>query len=76
MDKAIHDFYRMADNLNKTKISKQQQYWQDRADSLAMLTKKTMVVIQTGADHFQVWNKNLIGKNMDWVYCTEEVQHD
>ena len=66
--KAISDFYRMADNLDKPKlkISQQEQYWRDRADELAIKCKASMAVVKVG-DHCQVWPVSKCGSNHDYI---------
>lgn len=74
-DKAINDFYRMADNLDKPvkpKISSQQEYWQGQAIKLAQSEKMSMAVVEIDAGHYQVWPLAKFGS--DNVYVAEYVQ--
>lgn len=65
-DKAISDFYRMAERLDKPKISLQQRYWQNKADELALKCKMSMAVVKTG-DHCQVWPVSKCGRQHDYI---------
>jgi len=70
-EQAKTTYINLAERMDKPKISKQQQYWQERADSLYMLTKKTMVVVSLGHDNWQVWGKNIADKcGAEYVYET------
>jgi len=64
-------------DMEKPKKSQKQQYWEDRADKLALLTGKQIVVIEQDKDHYQCWNKSIADHcKSDYVYCTKESVED
>jgi len=71
---AVAKIHRMLDFMDKpvSRISTQQQCWQDQADSLSLRIGKKMVVINQGGDHFQVWGKEIADQcGAEAVYVTE-----
>jgi len=54
-----------------SRISKRQEYWQDRANDLSLQYKKSMAVVELDHDHYQVHPLSVCGKNH--VYVAEYV---
>jgi hypothetical protein len=70
-DEAIAKYINLAERLDKPKLSAEQEYWQGRADSLALSQKRSMAVIKIDGHH-QIWSLAKAGK--DYVYVAEYVQ--
>jgi len=70
---AIAQYIELCERLTTpvTKLSKQQEYWRDRANDLAAKFNKIMCVVEVDKDNFQVWSKAIVDKiGCDFVYVT------
>lgn len=47
-------------------VNSKSQYWQDRADELALKCKASMAVVKVG-DHYQVWPVSKAGSNHEYI---------
>ena len=57
---AIEKYIAMGERTSKS------QYWQDRADELALKCKASMAVVKVG-DHYQIWPTSKAGSNHEYI---------
>ena len=57
---AIEKYIAMGEHTSKS------QYWQDRADELALKCKANMAVVKVG-DHCQIWPTSKAGSNHEYI---------
>lgn len=68
---AIERYKALGDRLSAPNVTSKSQYWQDRADELALKCKASLAVVRIG-DHYQVWNKTIADKcGADYEYIAE-----
>ena len=61
---AIEKYIAMGERMSNP--TSKRQYWQDRADELALKCKASMAVVKVG-DHYQVWPVSKAGSNHEYI---------
>ena len=57
---AIEKYIAMGERTSKS------QYWQERADELALKCRASMAVVKVG-DHYQIWPTSKAGSNHEYI---------
>ena len=63
---AIERYKALGDRLSAPNITSKSQYWQDRADELALKCKASMAVVKVG-EHYQIWPTSKAGSNHEYI---------
>ena len=63
---AIERYKALGDRLSAPNVTSKSQYWQERADELALKCKVSMAVVKAG-DHCQVWPVSKAGNNHEYI---------